>query len=264
MLAAGDENLGAVAIEGPPGSGWCSPPTSTDSSRCSPWPRVPSSTVTRQAATSVRGQRSSTRTSCSPRPTGSSTTSPSVGRRADRRRPPSRHRPPLDHGQSRPADHFGHGEPPAGASQVQVLVQEDGSSGTWWSAANSTWKAGPFNNPATLASPGRPRPPGPCRCRFRLGARSSRCGPPRSTVTGSPTSIRGQHATPSHETFTVRASTPAPTLRRRSRGGPGTGVDGHRRGLPSRGTRGPDLARPRWHQLADVVATPQGTSRPPR
>ncbi len=43
---------------------------------------------------------------------------------------------------------------PAGVNQVQVTVQEDGQEGQWWSVANNSWEPGPFTNQATLAAKG--------------------------------------------------------------------------------------------------------------
>ena len=44
---------------------------------------------------------------------------------------------------------------PAGVSGVQILVQEDGQSGTWWSAANGTWDGWSLQQPGHPGQSGR-------------------------------------------------------------------------------------------------------------
>ena len=125
---------------------------------------------------------------------------------------------------------------PAGVSGVQVLVQEDGQNGTWWSAANNTWEAGPFNNPATLATPGATSTT--WSLTVPMPARGTIFEVWSSAVDANGIAdIRPDGTTPtaSQETFTVLPSTTAPTLQcERPTSGPGRGAHGDRRRLPAR------------------------------
>ena len=149
---------------------------------------------------------------------------------------------------------------PAGVSQVQVLVQEDGQSGTWWSAANGSWEAGPFNNPATLASPGATSTT--WSLTVPLPARGTIFEVWSSAVDANGIADIGSDGsapTPSHETFTVLPSTTAPTRAvQRATGGPRGGLTVTGGGYQPGEEVTIDLVTSPVTQLAEVVATAQG------
>lgn len=43
-----------------------------------------------------------------------------------------------------------------GVTGVDVYIQRDGPSGTWWNGASSSWTVAPYPNPATLSASGQP------------------------------------------------------------------------------------------------------------
>jgi outer membrane protein assembly factor BamB len=43
---------------------------------------------------------------------------------------------------------------PIGVSSVDVSIESGGIGGTWWDGATGQWRTGPFDNPATLVTPG--------------------------------------------------------------------------------------------------------------
>ena len=150
---------------------------------------------------------------------------------------------------------------PAGVSQVQVLVQGDGRSGTWWSAANGTWEPGPFNSPATLASPGATSTT--WSLTVPLPARGTIIEVWSSAVdTHGIADIRSDGNTPvaSHVTFTVQASATAPTLQASTpRVAPGAELTVTGGGYQPGEHVVVDLVTSPATQVADVVATAQGT-----
>ena len=150
---------------------------------------------------------------------------------------------------------------PAGVGLVQVLVQEDGQSGTWWSAANSTWEAGPFNNPATVASPGATSTT--WSLTVPLAARGTIFEVWSSAVDANGIAdIRSDASTPSasHETFTVLPSTTAPTVQASAtRVAPGGSLTVTGGGYQPGEQVAIDIVTSPVTQLADVVATAQGT-----
>lgn len=102
---------------------------------------------------------------------------------------------------------------PAGVSQVQVLVQEDGHGGTWWSSSHAAWEPGPFNDAATLASPGATSTT--WALQIPIPARGTIVEVWASTVDSSgiaDISAEQSAATVAHDTFTVMPSTTSPTL----------------------------------------------------
>jgi len=102
---------------------------------------------------------------------------------------------------------------PTGVKSVSVAVQEDGQTGTWWSATKQAWQAGPFNNPATLTSPGATTTnwtltvPMPTRGTVVVVRAAA-------TNTGniSDTSSDASKGTPARIDFTVAPSATSPTL----------------------------------------------------
>lgn len=102
---------------------------------------------------------------------------------------------------------------PTGVSRVTVTVQEDGSTGQWWSTAQKAWMPGPFNNKAALASPGATTTtwslsvPMPARGTV-IEVRSSAVNAEQVADTSSSAS----QATTSRVDFTVAPSLTAPTL----------------------------------------------------
>ena len=150
---------------------------------------------------------------------------------------------------------------PAGVGAVQVLVQEDGQSGTWWSAANGTWEAGPFNNPAAVASPGAVATT--WSLSLPLPARGTIVEVWSSTVDAHGIAdIRSDGTTPtaSHVTFTVLPSATAPTLQSSApRVAPGAALTITGGGYQPGEHVAVDLVTSPVTQLADVVATAQGT-----
>ena len=102
---------------------------------------------------------------------------------------------------------------PTGVSRVTVTVQEDGSTGAWWSSAQKAWMPGPFNNNAVLASPGATTTawklsvPMPARGTV-VEVRSSAVNAAQIADTSSSAS----QATTSRVDFTVAPSLTAPTL----------------------------------------------------
>ena len=153
---------------------------------------------------------------------------------------------------------------PAGVSGVQILVQEDGQSGTWWSAANGTWMAGPFNNPATLASPGATATT--WSLQVPTPARGTILEVWSSTVDAkgiADLSAESNATTASHVTFTVLPSTTAPTLQvSASRVAPGADLTVTGGGFQPGEQVAVDLVTSPVTQLADVVATVQGKIPP--
>ena len=150
---------------------------------------------------------------------------------------------------------------PSGVSQVQVLVQEDGQSGTWWSAANDTWEAGPFNNPATVGSPGATSTT--WSLRLPLAARGTIFEVWASAVDANGIAdihSDGSAPTASHETFTVLPSSTAPTLQTSApRVAPGAALTLSGGGYQPGEQVTVDLVTSPVTQLASVVATAQGT-----
>jgi outer membrane protein assembly factor BamB len=49
---------------------------------------------------------------------------------------------------------YGNATDPAGVAGVAVAIQSGGASGPWWDSTTQSWSPGPFDNPATLGSPG--------------------------------------------------------------------------------------------------------------
>ena len=153
---------------------------------------------------------------------------------------------------------------PGGVSQVQVLVQEDGHGGTWWSAANATWEQGPFNNPATLASPGAATTT--WSLQVPIPARGSILEVWSSAVNANGIAdirAEGSAPTPSHESFTVLPSATAPTLQASAtRVAPGASLTVTGGGYQPGENVVVDLVTAPVTQLAAVVATQQGTIPP--
>ena len=102
---------------------------------------------------------------------------------------------------------------PTGVQSVSLAVQEDGQTGTWWSSSTQAWQAGPFNNPATLASPGATTTTWTLTVQMPsrgtvIVVRSSAA----NTANIADTSSDASAGTPARIDFTVAPSTTAPTL----------------------------------------------------
>ena len=153
---------------------------------------------------------------------------------------------------------------PAGVSQVEVLVQEDGQSGTWWSGTDGTWEPGPFNNPAILASPGATSTT--WSLQVPMPARGTIIEVWASAVDANGIAdIRsdGSAPTASHTGFTVLPSTTAPTLQAGApRVAPGADVTVTGGGYQPGEQVAVDLVTSPVTQLAEVVATAQGMIPP--
>jgi outer membrane protein assembly factor BamB len=149
---------------------------------------------------------------------------------------------------------------PVGVSQVRVLVQEDGESGTWWSAADDTWEPGPFNDPATLTNPGATSTT--WSLKVPMPARGTILEVWSSAVDANGISdIHADSTTPtaSRTTFTILPSTTAPTLEASvPRVAPGAGLTVTGGGYQPGEHVAIDLVTPVVTQLATVVATAQG------
>ena len=149
---------------------------------------------------------------------------------------------------------------PAGVSQVQVQVQEDGQSGAWWSTATGSWEPGPFNNPATLADPGATSTawslPVPMPARGTIIEVRASAVDDTGIADLSPD---GTSTTASHETFTVLPSTTSPTLQTSvTRVAPGASMTVTGGGYQPGEQVVVDLVTSPVTELARVTATAQG------
>jgi len=149
---------------------------------------------------------------------------------------------------------------PAGVGAVQVLVQEDGYNGNWWSSADAAWEPGPFNDSATLADPGATTTA--WSLQVPVPARGTIVSVWSSAVDSSGIAdIHAEQAAASsaRESFTVLPSTTAPTLQASlARVAPGSKVAVTGGGYRPGEVVAVDLATSPPTLLADAVADAHG------
>lgn len=149
---------------------------------------------------------------------------------------------------------------PSGVNQVQVTVQEDGAGGAWWDAAGKSWQPGPFNNMATLSAKGATTTKWkltvPVRARGTvLEVRASTVGADHVADTSA-----DQTATnPARISFTVAPSATAPLLHvSAARVAPGAQLSVSGTGFAAGEGLALDVVSSPVTQLATVTADSQG------
>ena len=153
---------------------------------------------------------------------------------------------------------------PSGVSKVLVTVQEDGSSGQWWSAADDAWEPGPFNNSAHVSTPGAAT--STWTLKVPMPARGTVVELRASTVDGNgqaDTSSDDSELNSARVDFTLAPSTVAPTVQlSAARSAPGSQITVTGGGYQAGEQVAITLPTNPLSTLATVKASPTGSLPP--